>query len=188
MSEDIGYRLRRAREARGLTVDEVADRIRIKKAYVTAMEQDSSTPFSPFYARSYLRTYAHFLGLTHRPSCGNTGNRRRSRKRRSAPSPAVGIGSRGDLRWRRGDIANGPCRKGRNGIILTGQKGAAGMGEGVPSHEPKRPENISPPVLLFKRRDAGLGGRFPGKFSRRRIVSRQSSAQPSSHLTRTSRS
>lgn len=64
MSEDIGYRLRRAREARGLTVDEVADRIRIKKAYVTAMEQGQFDALpSSFYARSYLRTYAHFLGL-----------------------------------------------------------------------------------------------------------------------------
>jgi transcriptional regulator with XRE-family HTH domain len=64
VSEDIGYRLRRAREARGLTVDEVADRIRIKKAYVMAMEQGQFDALpSPFYARSYLRTYAHFLGL-----------------------------------------------------------------------------------------------------------------------------
>ena len=64
MSEDIGYRLRRAREARGLTVDEVADRIRIRKEYVLAMEQGQFDALpSPFYARSYLRTYAHFLGL-----------------------------------------------------------------------------------------------------------------------------
>jgi len=42
----------------------VADRIRIKKSYVTAMEQGQFDALpSPFYARSYLRTYAHFLGL-----------------------------------------------------------------------------------------------------------------------------
>lgn len=64
MTENIGYRLRRAREARGLTVDEAADRMRIRKEYLTALEQGQFDVLpSPFYIRSYLRSYARFLGL-----------------------------------------------------------------------------------------------------------------------------
>lgn len=64
MAGDIGYRLKRAREARGLTVDEVAERIRIDRVYLMAMEEGQFDALpSSFYARSYLRSYAHFLGL-----------------------------------------------------------------------------------------------------------------------------
>src|SRR5690606_5643425 len=94
----------------------------------------------------------------------NTGNRRRSRKRRSAPSPAVGIGSRGDLRWRRGDIANGPCRKGRNGIILTGREGGQ-RGDGrrrpLPMNRSGRKTSLTGPPFQTEGRRAGRA--LPGK-------------------------
>ena len=60
----IGQRLREAREARGLTLSEVAEQIRIRTVYLDAIEnEDWSAIGAPVYIRGFLRTYARFLGL-----------------------------------------------------------------------------------------------------------------------------
>ena len=60
----LGERFRAAREARGLTLSEVAEQIRIRSVYLTAIEEENwSSIGAPVYVRGFLRTYARFLGL-----------------------------------------------------------------------------------------------------------------------------
>lgn len=62
--ETIGQSLRMIREARGLSVDAVAEMTRIRPSYIEAIEQSdmSALPSRPF-AIGYVRAYAQALGL-----------------------------------------------------------------------------------------------------------------------------
>lgn len=63
-SRDLGERFRAAREARGLTLSEVADQIRIRSVYLAAIEDEHwNTIGAPVYTRGFMRTYARFLGI-----------------------------------------------------------------------------------------------------------------------------
>ncbi len=60
----LGERFRAAREARGLTLSDVAEQIRIRSVYLAAIEDESWASIgAPVYIRGFLRTYARFLGL-----------------------------------------------------------------------------------------------------------------------------
>ena len=60
----LGERFRAAREARGLSLSEVAEQIRIRSVYLGAIEEENwSAIGAPVYVRGFLRTYARFLGL-----------------------------------------------------------------------------------------------------------------------------
>lgn len=59
-----GQQLRRAREARGWTLAQVAGRLHIRPALVEAIERDDYAPFGAVtYARGQVRNYAALLGL-----------------------------------------------------------------------------------------------------------------------------
>lgn len=59
-----GQQLRRAREARGWTLAQVAGRLHIRPALVEALECDDYAPFGAVtYARGQVRNYAALLGL-----------------------------------------------------------------------------------------------------------------------------
>lgn len=59
-----GQQLRRAREARGWTLAQVAGRLHIRPALVEALECDDYAPFgAATYARGQVRNYAALLGL-----------------------------------------------------------------------------------------------------------------------------
>lgn len=61
---DLGGRFRAAREARGLSLSEVADQIRIRSVYLAAIEEENwSAIGAPVYVRGFIRTYARFLKL-----------------------------------------------------------------------------------------------------------------------------
>jgi cytoskeleton protein RodZ len=64
MAESVGQQLRRAREARTLTLEQVAQATRIRERYVRALEEDdlSAVP-SMAQARGFLRVYAGYLQL-----------------------------------------------------------------------------------------------------------------------------
>jgi cytoskeleton protein RodZ len=67
--QSVGDRLRAAREARGLPVDKAAETTRIPRAYLEALER-SAPPEEfpePWYARTFLREYARYLGLRSKP-------------------------------------------------------------------------------------------------------------------------
>ena len=58
-----GARLRAAREARGLSIEDVAERLRLSAALVLAMEQDRLALLGPpVFARGHLRSYAMLVG------------------------------------------------------------------------------------------------------------------------------
>ena len=61
---DIGSQLRAAREAQGLTLEQVFKSIRIKASFIEAIEanQFQALP-GPVQARGFVRSYANFLGL-----------------------------------------------------------------------------------------------------------------------------
>jgi cytoskeleton protein RodZ len=58
-----GAMLRSAREACGLSIEEVADRLRLNEALVLAMEEDRFGLLgAPVFARGHLRNYAALVG------------------------------------------------------------------------------------------------------------------------------
>src|SRR5918996_3829104 len=61
----VGEKLRRAREQRGVSLDEAAQATRISKRYLQALEEDSPLDdlLNPAYARLFLRNYAKYLNL-----------------------------------------------------------------------------------------------------------------------------
>jgi cytoskeleton protein RodZ len=62
-----GLVLRGAREARGLSIEEVADRLRLNVALVLAMEEDRLGLLgAPVFARGHLRNYAALVGASER--------------------------------------------------------------------------------------------------------------------------
>ena len=62
--EDIGRRLREAREARGLTLEAVEEETKIRRKYIDAMEsgREADLP-GEAYLKGFLRTYGNYLGL-----------------------------------------------------------------------------------------------------------------------------
>ena len=62
-----GALLRSAREACGLSIEEVADRLRLNEALVLAMEEDRFGLLgAPVFARGHLRNYATLVGVAER--------------------------------------------------------------------------------------------------------------------------
>jgi cytoskeleton protein RodZ len=60
----LGEEFRRAREARGQTISDVAERLHIRSVYLTAIEdEDWAAIGAPVYIRGFMRTYARYLGL-----------------------------------------------------------------------------------------------------------------------------
>ena len=64
-TETTGKLLRHERERRGLTVQKVADDLRLDKAVVEALEDGTYEQIVPYvYARGHLRKYSQLLGLS----------------------------------------------------------------------------------------------------------------------------
>ncbi|MBV8727802.1 MAG: helix-turn-helix domain-containing protein [Candidatus Eremiobacteraeota bacterium] len=60
----VGANFRAAREARGLSLSEVAEDIHIRAVYLAEIEAENWRAIgAPVYVRGFLRTYARFLGL-----------------------------------------------------------------------------------------------------------------------------
>ncbi len=61
---EIGYRLIRAREARGLTLEDAERDTRISRRYLEALESEQFEVIpAPVYARGFLRSYSQYLGM-----------------------------------------------------------------------------------------------------------------------------
>src|SRR3982074_276756 len=59
----LGEEFRSAREARGVTLSDVAEQIHIRSVYLNAIEnEDWSSIGAPVYVRGFIRTYARSLG------------------------------------------------------------------------------------------------------------------------------
>jgi len=60
----LGERFRAAREARGLSLSDVSEQVRIRSVYLAAIEEEQWKAIgAAVYVRGFLRTYARFLGL-----------------------------------------------------------------------------------------------------------------------------
>lgn len=60
----VGQSLRAAREARGLSIQDAAQQLRLMNRQVTAMEtEDFASLGQPVFARGFVRNYARMLGL-----------------------------------------------------------------------------------------------------------------------------
>lgn len=60
----VGAQLREAREAQGLSVDEVATRLRLMQRQIEAMESDDFNSLGqPVFARGFVRNYARLLDV-----------------------------------------------------------------------------------------------------------------------------
>jgi cytoskeletal protein RodZ len=63
MSDILGKAIKKARESKHLSVEEVSEKTRIPKNIIRAMEEDNLNEISSvFYARGFIRTYSRFLG------------------------------------------------------------------------------------------------------------------------------
>lgn len=62
--ERLGQRLRRAREAKGVTASKAAAATRIKVQHIEALERDDYRRLDvPVYAKGFIRIYGEYLGL-----------------------------------------------------------------------------------------------------------------------------
>lgn len=66
--DEIGHILREARENKGLTLEDVQNKIRINTRYLAALESGEYNALpTPVHARGFLRNYARFLSLDPQP-------------------------------------------------------------------------------------------------------------------------
>ncbi len=64
MEQSLGKKLRSAREAAGITVDDAVYLAKMPRAVVTALEAEDFGFFtSPLYARSFLKQYSTYVGV-----------------------------------------------------------------------------------------------------------------------------
>jgi len=62
-SEPIGARLKKIRQEKGLSLEEVRKKTKIHLNILKAIEGDSLTNLSPIYLKGFLKIYCNFLGL-----------------------------------------------------------------------------------------------------------------------------
>jgi cytoskeletal protein RodZ len=89
----LGEEFRSAREARGITLSEVAEQIHIRSVYLNAIENEEwSAIGAPVYVRGFIRTYARFLGLDAEDAVGRFNEA--APVERSASTASVGLEER----------------------------------------------------------------------------------------------
>lgn len=60
----LGEQLKLVRESKGISLEDVADTLKISKKYLEALEENSFNVLpAPIYVRGFLSNYAKFLGL-----------------------------------------------------------------------------------------------------------------------------
>jgi len=97
--EPLGRTLKKIRETKNLSIEEVSERSRIPKHIISAIEEDRLNEIkSHFYAKSFVRTYAGFLGALGEASvkeflagAGSKSSSTQSIKSVSAKSPSTVI-------------------------------------------------------------------------------------------------
>ncbi len=93
-TDALGERFRTAREARGLSLSDVAEQIRIRALYLAAIEDERWNAIgAPVYIRGFLRTYARFLGIDPEEAVAAFNRTQPAPPAASAPEPAREAGS-----------------------------------------------------------------------------------------------
>ncbi|MCJ7529732.1 MAG: DUF4115 domain-containing protein [Anaerolineales bacterium] len=90
MNDTFGQELRQVRQARKLSLEDVAKATYIRLHHLQAMEAGNFEAFSsPAQARGFLRTYADFLGLNPQPLLERLGGSRSTRRPAEQPPQAA---------------------------------------------------------------------------------------------------
>jgi hypothetical protein len=85
----LGEEFRRAREARGQTISDVAERLHIRSVYLAAIEdEDWAAIGAPVYIRGFMRTYARYLGLDPEAAVARISEASAPAERRAPAAPA----------------------------------------------------------------------------------------------------
>jgi cytoskeleton protein RodZ len=64
MSQTLGEKLRQAREARGISISEVAEQTRISSLYLQSIENDDYKPLpGGIFNKGFVKSYAKFIGV-----------------------------------------------------------------------------------------------------------------------------
>ncbi|MGB8910058.1 MAG: RodZ domain-containing protein, partial [Candidatus Cybelea sp.] len=93
-TDALGERFRAAREARGLSLSDVAEQIRIRALYLAAIEDERWNAIgAAVYIRGFLRTYARFLGIDPEEAVAAFNRTQPAPAAVSAPEPAREPGS-----------------------------------------------------------------------------------------------
>ena len=88
MTESVGAILTKARQARGLSIEQVARATRIRAPQIQALEEDAPERIAaPVYARGYLRSYAAYLELDVEALVDRSGSRPLAAPRRRLAGP-----------------------------------------------------------------------------------------------------
>lgn len=61
--EELGRKLKEAREAKGLSVAQLSDKTKIREHYIEDIERGDISSISPVYAKSFITEYAKAVGL-----------------------------------------------------------------------------------------------------------------------------
>jgi len=86
----LGEEFRRAREARGQTISDVAERLHIRSVYLAAIEdEDWAAIGAPVYIRGFMRTYARYLGLDPEAAVARISEAPAPAERRGSAAPPV---------------------------------------------------------------------------------------------------
>lgn len=95
----LGDEFRVAREARGLSLSDVAEQLHIRSTYLQAIEEEDWPAIgAPVYVRGFLRTYARFLGIDPEHAIeafGHTTASPSGSKQGSGAGPVIGVPRRG---------------------------------------------------------------------------------------------
>lgn len=59
----LGERLRESRHQQGLDLDEISQKLKIRRSILEALEADEPGPVPAVYMRQFARRYGHFLGI-----------------------------------------------------------------------------------------------------------------------------
>jgi transcriptional regulator with XRE-family HTH domain len=88
-AEIVGQRLREAREARDLTLEEAERATRIRLKFLDSLEQGDHAGMTPVQVQGFLRNYARMLGLDYDLLLEELEGDGKSRRRKQPPKPVV---------------------------------------------------------------------------------------------------
>ncbi|MGC9993592.1 MAG: RodZ domain-containing protein [Candidatus Cybelea sp.] len=134
----LGERFRAAREARGASLSDAADQIRIRSVYLSAIEDEHWEAIGPpVYIRGFLRTYARYLRLDPEEAVAefNTTLPEPPAPRTEEPARGLASGRRGPaLIWIAGTVAVLLVAfVFYNELMLRSQHGAVAMASATPA-------------------------------------------------------
>ncbi|MCG2713501.1 MAG: DUF4115 domain-containing protein [Candidatus Omnitrophica bacterium] len=70
--ETAGARLKKIRQERGLTLEDIQKKTKIHVNVLRAVEGDSLSDLSPIYLKSFIKIYCNYLGLDYKDYVGET--------------------------------------------------------------------------------------------------------------------